>query len=130
LASIAAKISRVEPRDLILEPALSVEPAGRLIGDELEQPGALEAAARLLADVAAGGADHAVEADHADEPVGADLDRVVEPREIGRIEARRDDAAERAVGARDATRQLHHVTAADAADHRLADGQPVVGRRL
>src|SRR5262249_7374603 len=71
-----------EPRDLILEPALGVEPAGRLLLEQLEQPGALEAAAGLLANVAAGGADHAVEADHADEAIGADLHRVVEAGEV------------------------------------------------
>ena len=108
--------------------AFGEEPAGAPGRELVEQARNVNVASRFLADAAAGRPDDAVGADHPDIAFAADLDRIVEPREIGRVERRQDDAAERAVGALDAARELDRGAAGDAADHRLADEQPVLVR--
>ena len=117
-----------EAADAVDMRALAVEPA---VGLGLEQPEHArghDVAAGLLLHAAAGGADDAVGADHVDVAVGPDRDRVVELGEIGRVEARRDDAAEAAVGDLDAAGELDGRAMGVAADHRLGDEQDVVTR--
>src|SRR5262249_5592136 len=108
--------------------AVAVEPAVRLGLEQLEHVRPGQVAPGLLLHAAAGAADDAVDADHVDVDVGADRDRVVEPGEIGGVEARRDDAVEAAVGALDAARELDGATMAEAADHRLGDEEAVLAR--
>jgi hypothetical protein len=117
-----------EAADAVDVRAVAVVPAVGL-GLELgEHARCRDVAPRLLLHAAAGGTDDAVGADHVDVAVGADRDRVVEPGEIGRVEARRDDAAEAAVGERDAARELDGRAMGVAADDRLGDVEAVLVR--
>ena len=76
----------------------------------------------------ADGANDPVCADDADIAIALNVDRVVEPRQIGWIERGDDHAAERPVGILHAARELDRPLARDPPDDRLADEQVIALR--